>query len=98
MGGLPSADVLDRLAKGLMLTDPERDHLHILAFGHPPEQRYRQVEAVSQRLQHVLDAMPLSPASFAPRDLGRAGLEPLRRRWPDRLFEAAARTAATSCG
>lgn len=61
-GGLPSADVLDRLAKGLMLTDPERDHLHILAFGHPPEQRYRQVEAVSQRLQHVLDAMPLSPA------------------------------------
>lgn len=61
-GGLPSADVLDRIAKGLMLTEPERDHLHILAFGHPPEQRYRQPESITPRLQRVLDAMPFSPA------------------------------------
>lgn len=61
-GGLPSSDVLDRIAKGLMLTDPERDHLHILAFGHPPEPRYRQSETITPRLQGVLDAMPFSPA------------------------------------
>ena len=61
-GGAPSAHVLDRIAKGLMLTEPERDHLHILAFGHPPEPRYRQQEAITPRLQHVLDAMPFSPA------------------------------------
>lgn len=61
-GGAPSADVLDRIAKGLMLTEPERDHLHILAFGHPPEPRYRQHEGITPRLQHVLDSMPYSPA------------------------------------
>jgi len=61
-GGAPSAHVLDRIAKGLMLTEPERDHLHILAFGHPPEPRYRQRESITPRLQHVLDAMPYSPA------------------------------------
>ncbi|WP_439618270.1 helix-turn-helix transcriptional regulator [Shinella sp.] len=61
-GGAPSAHVLDRIANGLMLTEPERDHLHILAFGHPPEARYRQPEGITPRLQRVLDAMPLSPA------------------------------------
>jgi transcriptional regulator with XRE-family HTH domain len=61
-GGAPSAHVLDRIATGLMLTEPERDHLHILAFGHPPEARYRQTEGISPRLQRVLDAMPFSPA------------------------------------
>lgn len=61
-GGAPSAHVLDRIAKGLMLTEPERDHLHILAFGHPPEPRYRQQEGITPRLQQVLDSMPFSPA------------------------------------
>ncbi|MGJ7042351.1 transcriptional regulator with XRE-family HTH domain [Shinella sp. BE166] len=61
-GGAPSAHVLDRIASGLMLTEPERDHLHILAFGHPPEARYRQPEGITPRLQRVLDAMPFSPA------------------------------------
>nr|WP_305112620.1 helix-turn-helix transcriptional regulator [Shinella lacus] len=61
-GGAPSAHVLDRIASGLMLTEPERDHLHILAFGHPPEVRYRQPEGITPRLQRVLDAMPFSPA------------------------------------
>ncbi|WP_439627005.1 helix-turn-helix transcriptional regulator [Shinella sp.] len=61
-GGAPSAHVLDRIANGLMLTEPERDHLHILAFGHPPEARYRQPEGITPRLQRVLDAMPFSPA------------------------------------
>lgn len=61
-GGAPSSHVLDRIASGLMLTEPERDHLHILAFGHPPEPRYRSHESITPRLQHVLDAMPFSPA------------------------------------
>ncbi|MCT8267635.1 helix-turn-helix transcriptional regulator [Afifella sp. JA880] len=61
-GGAPSADVLDRIAKGLMLTEPEREHLYMLALGHPPEVRYQPVEGVTPRLQRVLDAMPLSPA------------------------------------
>ena len=61
-GGAPSASVLDRIANGLMLTEPERDHLHVLAFGHPPEARYRQSAGITPRLQHVLDAMLYSPA------------------------------------
>jgi transcriptional regulator with XRE-family HTH domain len=61
-GGAPSADVLDRIAKGLMLTEPEREHLYMLGRGHPPEVRYQPVEGVSPRLQRVLDALPLSPA------------------------------------
>jgi len=62
-GGAPSADVLERIAAGLMLTEPEREHLHILAFGHPPEARYREPESMmTPRLQNVLDAMPHCPA------------------------------------
>jgi transcriptional regulator with XRE-family HTH domain len=61
-GGAPSADVLDRLATGMMLTEPEREHLYILAFGHPPEARYRQSDSITPRLQRVQDAFPFSPA------------------------------------
>ncbi|WBO21037.1 helix-turn-helix transcriptional regulator [Sphingomonas abietis] len=61
-GGAPSADVLERIATGLMLTEPEREHLHILAFGHPPEARYREPEGITPRLQRVLDAIPACPA------------------------------------
>ncbi|KAA2313016.1 XRE family transcriptional regulator [Pseudooceanicola sediminis] len=62
-GGAPSADVLERIATGLMLTEPEREHLHILAFGHPPGGAHYQPETViTPRLQAVLDAIPHSPA------------------------------------
>ncbi|MEI5685865.1 helix-turn-helix transcriptional regulator [Sphingomonas kyungheensis] len=61
-GGAPSADVLDRIAKGLMLTEPEREHLYMLGLGRPPEARYRPVDGISPRLQRVLDGMTLSPA------------------------------------
>jgi transcriptional regulator with XRE-family HTH domain len=61
-GGAPSAAVLNRIAKGLMLTEPEREHLFMLGLGHPPEVRYKPVEGVTPRLQRVLDAMELSPA------------------------------------
>ncbi len=61
-GGAPSADVLDRLARALMLTDVEREHLFLLGLGRPPEVHYRQDDEVSPRLQRVLDALEFSPA------------------------------------
>ena len=61
-GGAPSADVLNRLARALMLTDVEREHLFLIALGRPPEVRYQAVEGVTPRLQRVLDALELSPA------------------------------------
>ena len=61
-GGAPSADVLDRIAKGLMLTEPEREHLYMLGLGRPPEARYQAIDGITPRLQRVLDGMPLSPA------------------------------------
>ncbi|HEY4090471.1 MAG TPA: helix-turn-helix transcriptional regulator [Luteibacter sp.] len=61
-GGAPSTDVLNRLASGLMLTEFEREHMFILALGHPPEPRYKEPEGITPRLQRVLDALPTSPA------------------------------------
>jgi transcriptional regulator with XRE-family HTH domain len=61
-GGAPSADVLDRIARALMLTDVEREHLFLLGLGRPPEVRYQAAEAVTPRLQRVLDALAYSPA------------------------------------
>ncbi|MDL2398722.1 helix-turn-helix transcriptional regulator [Rhizobium mayense] len=60
-GGAPSADVLDRIARALMLTDIEREHLFLLGLGHPPEVRYRKDEGVTPRLQRVLDALEPTP-------------------------------------
>jgi transcriptional regulator with XRE-family HTH domain len=48
-GGAPSADVLDRIARALMLTDVEREHLFLLGLGRPPEVRYRKDEGVTPR-------------------------------------------------
>jgi transcriptional regulator with XRE-family HTH domain len=62
-GGAPSAEVLDRLAHALMLTEVEREHIYLLALGRPPEVRYPEsVEGVTPRLQRVLDALEFSPA------------------------------------
>ena len=44
-GGAPSADVLNRIARALMLTDIEREHLFLLGLGRPPEVRYRPPKA-----------------------------------------------------
>ena len=61
-GGAPSADALDRIARALMLTEVEREHLYLLGLGRPPEVRYRPDEGVSPRLQRVLDVLEPSPA------------------------------------
>jgi transcriptional regulator with XRE-family HTH domain len=61
-GGAPSADVLDRIARALMLTEVEREHLFLLGLGRPPEARYRRDEGVTPRLQRVLDVLEPCPA------------------------------------
>jgi transcriptional regulator with XRE-family HTH domain len=61
-GGAPSADVLNRIAAALMLTDIEREHLFLLGLGRPPEVRYKAAEGVTPRLQRLLDAFEVSPA------------------------------------
>jgi hypothetical protein len=61
-GGAPSADALDRIARALMLTDVEREHLFLLGLGRPPEVRYHRNEGVTPRLQRVLDGLHPIPA------------------------------------
>jgi transcriptional regulator with XRE-family HTH domain len=61
-GGAPSADVLDRIARAMMLTDVEREHLFLLGLGRPPEVRYHAPDGISPRLQRVLDTLEYSPA------------------------------------
>jgi transcriptional regulator with XRE-family HTH domain len=61
-GGAPSIEVLERLARALLLTGLEREHLFLLAFGHPPEARYKKDDGVTPRLQRVLDALEPTPA------------------------------------
>lgn len=63
-GGAPSAEVLDRIARALILSDVEREHLFLLALGRPPEVRFQNGtdHEVTPRLQRVLDALELSPA------------------------------------
>ena len=61
-GGAPSADVLARISRALMLTDVEHEHLFLLALGRPPEVRFHCACDVSPRLQRVLDSMEHSAA------------------------------------
>ena len=61
-GGRPSADVLDRLARALTLTEVEREHLFLLGLGRSPEVRYRSSDAITPRLQRLLDVLTCSPA------------------------------------
>jgi transcriptional regulator with XRE-family HTH domain len=63
-GGAPSADLLDRLARALALSDVEREHLYVLALGHPPETRRAGAGSgeVTPQLQTVLDAFESQPA------------------------------------
>ncbi|MCB8877093.1 helix-turn-helix transcriptional regulator [Acidisoma silvae] len=59
-GGAPSADVLNRIAHGLMLTEPEREHLFLLGLGRPPEVRYKAVDGITPRLQRLIDSFEVS--------------------------------------
>jgi len=61
-GGAPSADVLDRIARAMMLADVEREHLFLLGLGRPPEVSYHAPDGVTPRLQRFLDTLEYSPA------------------------------------
>lgn len=61
-GGAPSADVLDRIARALMLTDAEREHLFILGLGRPPQVQITEDDSITPRLQRLVDAFEFSPA------------------------------------
>jgi transcriptional regulator with XRE-family HTH domain len=61
-GGRASADVLDRIARALTLTDVEREHLFLLGLGRPPHVNYRGSDPITPRLQRLLDTLHYSPA------------------------------------
>jgi transcriptional regulator with XRE-family HTH domain len=61
-GGPPSSHVLDRIARALMLTDAEREHLYLIALGRPPELHYKSDQGIEPRLQRILDALNPAPA------------------------------------
>lgn len=61
-GGRASADVLDRIARALTLTDVEREHLFLLGLGRPPAVHYRTSDPITPRLQRLLDVLEYSPA------------------------------------
>src|ERR1700733_10378152 len=52
-GGAPSADVLDRIARALMLTAAEREHLFLLGLGRGPDIKYQHAASISPRLQRL---------------------------------------------
>jgi len=61
-GGAPSADVLDRLAAALLLTEVEREHLFLIGLPGPQGVRYHANEGASPRLQRVLHRLEPCPA------------------------------------
>ncbi len=61
-GGRPSADVLDRLAAALALSDAERQHLYLLAQNRPPQPEFRSIHVVSPATRRLLDALEWCPA------------------------------------
>src|SRR3954466_15895565 len=56
-GGKASADVLDRIATALTLTEVEREHLFLLGLGRPPAAQYRGGDSITPRLQRLLDVL-----------------------------------------
>jgi transcriptional regulator with XRE-family HTH domain len=61
-GGAPSAEALDRIARALVLTEVEREHLFLLGLGRPPQTRIDTTGGVTPRLQRVLEALEPAPA------------------------------------
>src|ERR1700743_2883726 len=61
-GGAPSADVLDRISRALMLSEAEREHLFHLGLGRAPDVHYRETPGISPRLQRLLDTLQTAPA------------------------------------
>lgn len=60
--GKPSADMLERIARALQLTDAEREHMFLISQHRPPGLRPAGHLNVTPRLQRVIDALLHSPA------------------------------------
>ena len=73
-GGVPSADVLDRIARALMLTDVEREHLFLVGLGRPPKVRYQNDGRHAATAARARCAGP-EPCGDQNRDMGRRRLE-----------------------
>lgn len=81
-GGSPSRRVLESLVVALMLTEAEREHLFLVGIGQPPKARSTSADAVTPRLQRLLDTFTSVPAIVATpqwdivawNDAARAGL------------------------
>lgn len=56
-GGMPSDEVLERLARALELDDANREMLFLLAHDRPPPRRPAPPAAVTPSLQRVLDSI-----------------------------------------
>lgn len=61
-GGPPSPRVLESLADALMLTDAEREHLFLVGIGKLPRAQSASTEAITPRVQRLLDALTFIPA------------------------------------
>ncbi len=61
-GGTPSVEALDRISRALALTESEREHLFLLAFGSSPAARYESRDEISPLLRRILDRLTVSPA------------------------------------
>lgn len=59
--GAPGSAVLDALSQALLLSEQERQHLHLIARGESPPPRHR-AAPVSASLRVLLAGMPLLPA------------------------------------
>ncbi|WP_428242082.1 helix-turn-helix transcriptional regulator [Gynuella sp.] len=61
-GGIPSAAVLDRIARALMLTASETEYLFLTTLGRLPETDYTHTSTIEPQLQLILDALNPNPA------------------------------------
>ncbi|GAA4005432.1 helix-turn-helix transcriptional regulator [Allokutzneria multivorans] len=57
-----SAEVLDAVGTALRLSEPEREHLYLLAGLNPPRPRAGRTTAVTQELRQLIDAWSPRPA------------------------------------
>lgn len=61
-GGMPSAEVLKRIAQALLLAPAETEYLFLTTLGRTPDARYELKEDIAPRLQTILDALNPNPA------------------------------------
>lgn len=61
-GGTPSAEVLARIAKALLLNKSETEYLFLTTLGRLPEADYHIIDSINPALQQILDALDPNPA------------------------------------